>query len=142
MNAYVDTSALVPLLIDEATSESAGRLWDRARRRASVLIVYTEARAALAQAARTGRIDRDALTRGVDLLERLYGRLHVLGVDRALARRAGVLAEEHALRGYDALHLAGAERIADDQLVLISADQQLCSAATRLGLTAINPATP
>jgi predicted nucleic acid-binding protein len=57
-----------------------------------------------------------------------------------LAMRAGTLAEEFALRGYDAVHLASAEAIADPDAVLVTADRDLASAAASIGLTAVVPA--
>ena len=39
--------------------------------------------------------------------------MRLVGVDHALARAAGTLAEAHALRGYDAVHLATALSIDD-----------------------------
>ena len=56
MIAYFDTSALLPLLIDEPGSERAGRLWDEADHVVSVRLIYVEARAALAQARRLERL--------------------------------------------------------------------------------------
>jgi len=45
---YVDTSALVPLLISEAGSQVCGGLWDRADRVITARLTYVEAAAALA----------------------------------------------------------------------------------------------
>lgn len=56
MIAYFDTSALIPLLIEEPRSPRAGRVWDVAEHVTSVRLIYTEARAALARAARLGRL--------------------------------------------------------------------------------------
>ena len=52
-----------------------------------------------------------------------------------LARRAAQLAEDHALRGYDAVHLAAAEASSDESLVVVSADLDFCAAASALGLS-------
>jgi predicted nucleic acid-binding protein len=38
------------------------------------------------------------------------------------------------LRGYDAVHLAAAERIGDATTVLVAGDRRLCDAALALGL--------
>jgi uncharacterized protein len=54
--AYFDTSAVMPLLIAEPGSDRAAALWDGADRVVSVRLVYPEARAALAQAERLGRL--------------------------------------------------------------------------------------
>lgn len=65
MIAYFDTSALLPLLVEEPTSEATGRLWDDAIRVASVRLLYPEARAALAQAQRMARLSPAQLVTAV-----------------------------------------------------------------------------
>jgi predicted nucleic acid-binding protein len=54
----------------------------------------------------------------------------VLGLDAALAHAAGELAEQHALRGYDGVHLASAIAIEDPDLVMATWDRDLAAAAT------------
>lgn len=134
MIAYFDTSAFIPLVIEEPGSKTAGRLWDEADHVVSVRLIYAEARAALAQAQRMGRITRRQLPRLVEDVDSLYPQLGRLDVDEALVRRAGELAQEFALRGYDAVHLAGAERLHDPELVVVAGDGPLLDAATELGL--------
>lgn len=134
MIAYFDTSALIPLVIDEPGSLAAGDLWDQADRVVSVRVVYAEARAALVQAQRLGRVTRPQLRQLVVVLGDVYGQLDRIDIDETLVRRAGELAQGHGLRGYDAVHLAGVERVADDDTVLVSADQELCRAASNLGI--------
>jgi len=132
--AYFDTSSIVPLLIEEPGSETAGRLWDEADRLVSIRLVYAEAHAALAQAARGGRVDQRHLRRAVTDLLGLYGQLDLVEITDALVRKAGSLAETHALRGYDALHLAAAESVKDNEIVFASGDANLCQAAADLGM--------
>jgi hypothetical protein len=129
---YFDTSAVIPLLVDEASSEVAGRLWDTADHVMSSRLVYPEARAALAQAHRTDRIDSRGLRRVVTDLEGLMGDLDLVEVGPAVVHRAGQLAELLALRGYDAVHLGSAESLADPGLVLVAGDRQLLRAAGEL----------
>jgi uncharacterized protein len=132
--AYFDTSALIPLLVDEPGSERASRLWDAADHVVAVRLIDAEARAALAQATRLGRLAAADLATTIDVLEGLYANLDLLEVDERLVRRAGELAEHHALRGYDAVHLAAAERLRDDTTVMVSGDHDLCAAAGALGM--------
>ena len=54
--------------------------------------------------------------------------------DDALLARAGDLAEEQALGGYDAVHLASAEAVGGADTVVLTADGKLRDAASRLGL--------
>ena len=134
MIAYFDTSALILLLVEEPASVRAGRVWDAAEHVTSVRLVYAEARAALAQAARLGRLAPGDLATAIDALEGLYDQLDLLDIDDGLVRRAGDLAEHHALRGYDALHLAAAERVRGDTTTLVAGDRDLCAAAETLNL--------
>lgn len=138
MIAYFDTSALIPLLIEEPGSVRAGRIWDVAPHVTSVRLIYTEARAALAQAARLGRLASADLAPAVDALDGLYDQLDLLEVDDPLVRRAGELAQHHALRGYDAVHLAAAERVRHDTTILVAGDRDLCVAAEMLGLAIVD----
>lgn len=58
---------------------------------------------------------------------------YVTDVDLTLARHAGELAQRHALRGYDAIHLASALSLDDPNLVLVTWDRDLSSAARAAG---------
>jgi uncharacterized protein len=139
--AYFDTSALIPLLVEEPGSVRAGRVWDVADHVTSVRLIYTEARAALAQAARLERLALADLTTALDALDGLYEQLDLVEVDDLLVRRAGELAQHHALRGYDAIHLAAADRVRHDTTVMVAGDRELCAAAGALGLAVASTAT-
>jgi uncharacterized protein len=133
--AYFDTSAVIPLVVDETGSEQANRLWDEADRVVAARLLYAEARAALALADRMDRISGPALRRGVAALERLYEQMDKVETSEVVVRRAGVLAETHALRGYDAIHLASAETLVNViGAVFVAGDRSLCRAATAIGL--------
>ncbi|MBA2610012.1 MAG: type II toxin-antitoxin system VapC family toxin [Actinobacteria bacterium] len=134
MIAYFDTSSLVPLLVDEPGSETAGRLWIEADRLVSARLLYPEARSALASAERTRRITAADLRTAVLDLDKLLLQVEAVEVTHSLAHRAGELAQTHALRGYDAVHLAAAESIADADLVLVAGDADLLEAATTIGI--------
>jgi predicted nucleic acid-binding protein len=131
---YFDTSAVVPLLVAEPGSAGAAALWSQAERLVSVRLVYVEARAALAQAHRMGRLTPSRLRQAVRGLEAACSQLDFVEVDPELVDAAGSLAEQHQLRGYDAVHLASALRLADPHLVLVAGDAALLSAATTAGL--------
>lgn len=138
MIAYFDTSAVVPLLVDEPGSSTAATLWDSADRVVSVRLVYAEARAALAQAERMGRLSARRLRTAVRAMETLYDELDLVEVDDELVRRAGELAEGPALRGYDAVHLAAAALIDDDDLVVVAGDRTLLGAASQQGMAIVD----
>ena len=135
MIGYIDTSAVVPLLIAEPGSARAASLWDGADRIVSVRLMYPETRAALAQAERLGRLTARQLRDAVTGLDALFEEIDLIEVDDALARRAGELAEVRQLRGYDAVHLAAADRVHDPNVVVIAGDRALLDAATAEGMT-------
>jgi predicted nucleic acid-binding protein len=135
--AYFDTSAIVPLLIAEPGSGRAQRAWNEADRVASVRLLYPEARAVLAQAHRLDRITANQLTSCRRSLDQLMPDLDHVELTSAVAQRAGDLAEQFALRGYDSVHLAAAETLRDPDLVLVGGDHQLRDAALTLGINVI-----
>jgi uncharacterized protein len=132
--AYFDTSAVVPLVVAEAGSARAATLWGGADRAVSVRLVYPEARAALARAQRLGMLTLRQLRATVRELEARYLELDVVELDDVLARRAGHLAELHGLRGYDAVHLAAADRVRDPDLVVVAGGRALLTAAAAEGM--------
>lgn len=117
----------------EEGSNLADELWDAADLKVSSHLIYPEARAALAAASRAGRIDTPGLEQAVADLDAAVASIKRIGVDEALARAAGHLAHEHALRGYDAVHLATALSIEDEALVMVTWDGDLARAALRCG---------
>jgi predicted nucleic acid-binding protein len=134
--AYFDTSAVVPLLIAESGSARAASLWAGADRVVSVRLIYPETRAALAQAERLGRLTARQLRDALAAFDSLFEEIDLVEVDDALARRAGELAEARQLRGYDAVHLAAADRVHDPDVVVVAGDGALLDAATAEGMKA------
>jgi predicted nucleic acid-binding protein len=132
--AYFDTSAIVPLVVEDAGSPRADQMWDAAERAVTTRIAYAEARAALAQAQRMGRLNPKQLRDAVAALSDRLDEADVIEIDAALVAVAGDLAEARHLRGYDAVHLAAAVRIHDDDLVLVAGDGALLGAATAEGI--------
>jgi uncharacterized protein len=65
-------------------------------------------------------------------IDALCHELEVIGVDEALARAAGELAERRGLRGYDAVHLASATAIDHPELVVATWDRDLAAAVVAL----------
>jgi uncharacterized protein len=96
-------------------------------------LVYPEARAALAAAARARRIGESMHISAVATLEDLCAQLRTVAIDEPLARHAGDLAAQHALRGYDALHLACALQLHRDDTLLATWDSALNAAARATG---------
>lgn len=136
MITYIDTSVLVKLLVAEQGSETAQEIWQAADRLVAVTLVEVEARAALAAASRAGRLTPVHHRRAKSSLRLLLDMMDVIDVSEELVTSAGDLAEIEALRGYDAIHLAGALQTAD---VLATADLALGDAGERQGLPVANP---
>jgi uncharacterized protein len=141
--AYFDASATVPLVVDEATTEVRNRLWTESTRVVSVRLIYPEARAALARAGRMGRLNRSQLNAAVLELDSLIEEVDVIELSPDIARTAGQIAQQHGLRGYDAVHLAAALAVADDDLVLVTGDLDLAAAAqaARIAISVVAPNT-
>ncbi len=134
MIAYFDTSAIIPLIINEPSSDRCIRVWDESSRVVSVRLLYPEARAALAKAERMGRLSATQRVAAVGELETIITQVDHIEVTEALALRAGELAQAHGLRGYDAVHLAAASAVADSDVVLVTGDSDLAKAANSLGI--------
>lgn len=128
MILYVDTSALVPLLIDEPTSAACGEMWDGADSVTVTRLSYIDAVAVLAQAERMGRIESREVRGGQSVLDDLWAVVDVIELDEALMLSAARLAITHGLRGYDATHCAAAVAVNDADLVAASGDKKLLAA--------------
>ena len=113
-------------------------LWGTRLRAASSILCYPEGRAALAAASRGRRLSAAGYRRAWEEFESLQSELVLIGIDRPLAQWAGELAEEHQLRGYDAVHLASALALGTD-ITLVTWDGDLKRAAEQRGC-AVAPA--
>jgi uncharacterized protein len=71
-------------------------------------VAYTEARATLARKHREGVFSGEEHSETVAALDEDWRTIEALSVTENVARLAGDLAERHALRGFDAIHLASA----------------------------------
>lgn len=118
----------------------AGELWDIAASVASSVLCYPEGRAALAAAQRSGRLSKREHRRAVGEFDAVCEELTLVGVDAEVAARAGSLAEESALRGYDAVHLATALALGGEAL-FVTWDIDLGRAAHEAGCPVSPPVT-
>jgi predicted nucleic acid-binding protein len=84
------------------------------------------------------RVDARQLRAAVGDFESLHAQLDIVEVTEGLVRGAGALAEQFALRGYDAVHLASARLVNDREMVLAAGDQSLLSAARAVGIATAN----
>lgn len=128
MILYLETSALVKLVVSEPGSDAVDALLPAAEYVATSVIAYAECRAAIAQAARARRVAAPAAVRA---LAEVWASLQTLDVDLRLGERAGELASRHLLRGMDALHLASALELRDGdaEVAFATFDRALLAAA-------------
>ena len=121
-------------MLDEPGTTAAREVWSSAERRTSSLLLYAETQAGLARAARTARLARASAEAARQLANGLWAEIARIDVSEAVVHRAGALAGKHALRAYDAVHLASYEEVADEDSVLVAADGALLAAARHRGL--------
>jgi predicted nucleic acid-binding protein len=125
--AYLDTSAAIKLVVEEAESATLAEMLSASadRRLASSWLLHTEMHCA------AGRHPEDVV------LEAVHAVLDTINlVD--LTRGDMIAAGTHApLRSNDAIHLAVAIRLGVDEM--ITYDSELAGAASRAGLTVLAP---
>jgi|SRR5882757_7621191 len=135
MICYFDTSAFVPLLVDEAGRAAAIELREKADWLVTSQLLYVEAAAALAQARRMGRLDDTGHAQALDTLEAVHEEFEIVEISESVVRRGAALTHEFGLRGYDAVHCASAELLAVPEFVFASGDKKLLYACEQLGMT-------
>jgi predicted nucleic acid-binding protein len=106
MIAYLDTSAVVKLYVTEEGSDSVRSEVSRAEAVATSTLGYAETRAALAAMARNHELRSAEHQRAKAALESDWPQWVRISVTGAICKTAGEMAERHALRGSDAVHLA------------------------------------
>ena len=150
---YFDTSAVVKLYIPEAGSSWVESVVNQrggngfAHTIAFAKIGIVETAAALTRRQRMGHItlaERDQFY--ARFMKDAEQRYLTLAVSDELLLLAAELTQRHLLRGYDAVHLAGAislnRRLVATRLpglTFVSADEALCDAAGAEGLATENP---
>jgi uncharacterized protein len=103
---YLDTSSLVKLYIQENESSEVERLVIEASLVCTSVIAYAEARSAMARLCREGNLTAEEHSVAKIDLDRDWRHYLAVDVTPEVWRTAGDLAEKHALRGFDSLHLA------------------------------------
>lgn len=129
MNSYVETSALVKLVVEEPESEPLRRWLDqRDRPPTSSDLARTE----LLRAAK--RLAPELVPEAQILLDSLT----LLELPSAVFDHAGRLDPAH-LRSLDALHLASAFTLGDELEAIVTYDDRLAAAARARGITVVSP---
>ena len=138
MIAYFDTSAVVPLLLQEPSTAVCRDIWNAADRVVTARISYVEAAAALSSAHRAARIDADQHSATLESLDLVFSQIDVVELDVHLAKLAVELAANQSLRGYDAVQCASGVVSASDEFVAVSGDARLLAAWSELGIATVN----
>ena len=136
---YVDSSAALKLLVDEAES-SALRDFLATSRWVLSDLHRTELRRAVGRAMgrAPGQVAGAATASPLLRLEALLDAVDLLVVDAEVFERAGHLAPAE-LRSLDALHLAVAMGLGEDLEGLVAYDHRLLAVARELGLEVVSP---
>jgi predicted nucleic acid-binding protein len=104
--AYLDTSALVKLYVAEEGSRALRAYASKSEALATSVVAYAEARAAFARLLRSGDTSVRQHSRRLRRFNLDWDDYVRIELTPELVRGAGNVAELHALRGFDAIHLA------------------------------------
>ena len=145
---YLDTSALVKLYIEETGTERIAELVlsDSNCSLSTSAITQVEFHSAIDRRRRRrgGDVGEDAAERAVERFNRRFkSEFFRYPLDDQTLDLACVLVSRHALRAYDAVHLAACLFLlrlrSRDDLTFVSADRRLLTAARSEGLAVLNP---
>jgi len=139
MILYADTSSLVKLYVEEAGSDAVRELVRKADMVASCRVALPEMVSALTRRHHNRQIETPVYELLIQAVRNDWKHLVALEFDEQLTAD---LVKRHALRGYDAVHLASAVQLSNNDqvnMVFSSYDQQLMQAANDEGLvTTVN----
>jgi predicted nucleic acid-binding protein len=140
MNAYLDSSALLKLLLgDEDGDDDLRAEMDLVGQISTSRLTYVEALAALAAARRSGRVGRADYEVAVGYFERIWSSLEIIELTTTVAGDAAIAAETYGLRAGDAIQLASARTLDASVITLIAWDARLRTAAVASGLPCYPP---
>jgi len=128
MAVYLDSSAIVKLVVHERESAALRRFLRLRRERASCALARTEVLRAV----------RHLGPAAVSRARRVLRRIDLIRLDNSLLDAAGVL-DPRILRSLDAVHLAAAQLIAPELDAIVTYDRRLADGALSLGFTVVAP---
>lgn len=142
MIVYLDTSAVIPLLITEPSNTRCARIWNDAQTLVSTRLLYVETMAALSQGEIAGRFSAAQFRDRAAAWTEMWDQLEVREFDEDLMIQSGMVAQRYGLRGYDSVHSAAAVSLAHPQLVAASGDRKLLASWRDQGLATIDTNAP
>ena len=135
-SVHFDTSAFTKLLVSEMGSQAAREAWLAARQVSASRLLYVQARAAVATMRRAGRLSAAQDAQAKNDLSNYWQQVTVVEATPTVIEDAGDLAEQEALRGYDAVHLASA--LSAGIRIMACADVDLMAAARARGMKVVD----
>ncbi len=133
---YLDASAAIKLVADEAGSAALREVVARADRLLASVVLLAE----------VGAFARRVNTDPADLVSRIEGQCDLVTVTADVGRAAAtlrppdVVGDRAVIRALDAIHVATASRYADAIGGLLTYDERQAAAARAVGLTVVSPA--
>jgi predicted nucleic acid-binding protein len=132
MILYLDTSALVKKYVKEPGSSKVISAWKKALGIATSAVTYAEMLAAFHRKSREERIDPSVMEDLVAAFLKDWKSLIIVEVNDKLNELLPPLIDRHALRGFDAIHLASAlilNSAVTDSFLFACYDERLLAAA-------------
>ena len=129
MTVYLDTSALVKLVVIEKESRALRTFLRREPEQFSCAIARTE----LLRAVHRGG------SAAIEDARRVLRNIHLIRLGDALLDAAGML-DPATMRSLDAIHLAAAALIAPELTALVTYDKRMAEGAAVLGFPVVSPA--
>lgn len=125
---YLDSSAIVKLVVEEPESTALRHFLRRRRDLVSSALARTEVLRALLPGG------EDALARGREVLQRI----ELIRMNDRILEAAGVLVPSE-VRSLDAIHLATASQLGSDLARLVTYDDRMLDAARLLRIKSVMP---
>lgn len=138
MILYLDTSSLVKLYVEEVRSDAVRQWVDNAEAVATCRVAYPEMLSALTRRHNRGDLSTEDYETVAECFTGEWEHFVALDFDEI---EAGHLVRKYGLRGFDAVHLAAAKLLADQngavEVAFSSFDKKLNGAAEAEGLAVL-----
>lgn len=141
MILFCDTSALAKLFIDEEHSKQMLEAAQQSSAISVCRIAWAEMMAAMARRVREIPSDSDTIDAGRHQFENMWSNFAVVEFNQKLVKLAGDIAEAFALRAYDSVQLAAAQRLhqrTGGKMTFACFDKRLQKAAAIMGLQVLD----
>lgn len=134
---YLDTSALVKRYVQEAGSDLLTEILGQLDYFGTSILCQIEVLAALAKSHRTGVLSEHEAWEARSHFQAEWPSIFHVGLTESVMARAGHIAWDFGLKGYDATHLAASlvwRELLQEEVAMVTFDKQMWVAAERLGM--------